>query len=232
MMRWLMLRNVRSSLRDRSRAAGWLVVSTALATGWLVEGASCRWQSSTPTTESTGEFGGAGTTYTAQCSGDFPDWITLNNAVPPGGDANPNEPGTQKPFQLAQSYPLGTPVFVTNNGQTTVDHWDPPAPNHDAPWRAFTNLSNATQRTNYLDALKAYILAGMSDPGIDFDATKNNGTASRRWFHVPMMTAAGAKRREPYHGVTAERALRPSDRDFGQPGKREIRSTEPIALRR
>jgi len=52
----------------------------------------------------------------------------------------------------------------------------------------------------------------MSDPGIDFDATKNNASLlSRRWFHVPMMSAAGMKRREPYHGVTAERALRPSE---------------------
>lgn len=183
---------------------------TSVVIGLAVAAMACRWQSSTPTTEPTGEFG-SGTGYTAQCSGDFPDWITQNAPTPANGDVNPNEPGTQKPFQLAQAYPLGIPVLVTNNGQTTVDHWDPPAANQDAPWRAFTNLSNAAQRTNYLNALKSYMLQGMSDPAIEFDATKNNGTASRHWFHVPMMTAAGAKRREPYHGVTAERALRPSE---------------------
>ncbi|MGH8446864.1 MAG: hypothetical protein ACREVL_16450 [Solimonas sp.] len=164
----------------------------------------CRWQSSDSSSVGTGEFG-SGSGYTAQCSGDFPDWISSN--PPPAGDALKNS------FHLAQAYPLGIPVFGTDPaGKTVVDHWDPPSPNQDAPWRAYTNLGNATQRSNYLNALKAYFLEGMSDPGIAFDATKNNAKlGNRRWFHVPMMTAAGSRRREPYHGVTAERGLRPAE---------------------
>jgi hypothetical protein len=179
-----------------------------LVAGVLAIGA-CRWQTSRPVDVDTGEFGSGTGTYTAQCSGDFPDWISSN--PPSGDDVNPNEPGVQKAFQLAQSYPLGVPVFA-GDGSGHVDHWDPPAANTDAPWRAYSNLGNAAQRAQYLDALKSYFLQGMSDPGIEFDATRNNQhLGARRWFHVPMMTAAGSRRREPYHGVTAERGLRPSE---------------------
>lgn len=173
---------------------------------------SCRWQTNQSTTVPTGEFGSGSGNYTAQCSGDFPDWIS-NNPPPSTGDVNPQEARTQESFQLAQSYPLGTPVFVTGaDGVARLDHWAPPAANTDAPWRAFGNLSDPAQRSGYLDALKAYFLQGMSEPGIEFDATKNNQRlGARRWFHVPMMTAAGTRRREPYHGVTSERGLRPNE---------------------
>jgi len=161
--------------------------------------AACRWQSA-PTESTSGQYGGPGSNYTVQCSGDFPDWIS------------DHPPATTTPsFELAQSYPLGVPVFNADN--TKVDHWDPPTANQDAPWRAYNNLSNATQRTNYLDALRDYFLQGMSDADTQFDAVKNNNFFngnSRHWFHVPMMTAVG-NRREPYHGVTVERALRPSE---------------------
>jgi hypothetical protein len=185
---------------------------TLLAATLLIAADSCRWQSSNPTTTPTGEFG-EGTGFTAQCSGDFPDWISSNPPAPDAsGDVNPSEPGTQKAFQMAQAYPLGTPVFVTDSGGNSVlDHWNPPAPNTDAPWRTITNLSTVANRNSYLAAIKDYILMGMSNPGIDFDAVKNNATSGRKWFHVPMMTASGALRREPYHGVTAERQLRPSE---------------------
>ncbi len=188
-----------------------LTSARVLVIAMTMASAGCRWLSSNPTTVATGEFG-PGTGFTAQCSGDFPDWITQN---PPtaaaNGDVNPNEPGVQNAFQLAQAYPLGTPVLGNSGGNVVIDHWDPPLPNQDAPWRAFTNLTNAAQRTSYLNALKDYLLQVMSDPGIDFDAVKNNGAGGRLWYHVPMMTAAGPKRREPYHGVTAERALRPAE---------------------
>jgi hypothetical protein len=170
--------------------------------------AACRWQG-TPTTTPTGEFGNGSGGYTAQCSGDFPDWISL--APPSGADVNPNEPGNQQPFQMAQAYPLGIPVFKNVGGTNVVDHWDPPAANTDAPWRAFPNFSSAANRTGYLNAIKDYLLQDMSSPGIEFDAVKNNAAGHRMWFHVPMMTAAGAKRRDPYHGVTSERALRPNE---------------------
>jgi hypothetical protein len=194
----------------------------------LVLAGACRWQSSTSTTETTGASGSTtGAGFTAQCSGDFPDWITANPPVADAtGDVNPSEPGIQKAFQLAQAYPLGTPIFVTNSsGNTVVDHWDPPSPNGDSPWRAFTNLSNAAQRTSYLNALKDYFLTGMSNPGIDFDAVRNNADlGTRHWFHVPMMTAAGAKRREPFHGVTSERGLRPSEQTHWLNGTTLLRS--------
>jgi hypothetical protein len=166
---------------------------------------SCRLQTTAPTTVPADGRGN----FTAQCSGDFPDWIS-SNPPPASGDVNGQEPGIQQSFQLAQSYPLGNPVFATGpDGIPRVDHWTPLAADVDAPWRAYANLSDATQRSNYLAALKTYVLQGMSDPGIDFDATKNNQRlGARRWFHVPMMTAAGDRRREPYHGVTSERGLR------------------------
>lgn len=171
---------------------------------WLV---SCRTQTQ-PVTVTAGQFG-AGSGYTASCNGDFPSWISNNPPVADGnGDINPHEPGGQKPFELAQDYPLGIPVFAGN----TVSHYDPPAPNADAPWRTWGNLADPAQRTSYLNALKAYILENMSDPDIAFDATRNNLNLNHRgWYHVPMMTAAGTRRREPYHGMTAERALRPSE---------------------
>jgi len=84
---------------------------------------ACRWQSSTPTESPTGEFGSGSGDFTVQCSGDFADWISDHPPVADSsGDVNPNEPGIQKSFQLAQSYPLGIPVFVTNgSGQVIVD---------------------------------------------------------------------------------------------------------------
>jgi len=175
---------------------------------------ACRWQSSTPTTTPTGQFGGGTGSYTAQCSGDFPDWISSNPPQPDAsGDVNPNEPGVQKSFQLAQAYPLGVPV-ITNDaqGHPHITSWNPPAAETNGPWRAFSNLSNPAHRDGYLAALKDYILQGMSDPNIEFNAVKNNSNwASRKWYHVPMMTASASSRREPYHGVTNERPLNPSE---------------------
>jgi hypothetical protein len=185
-------------------------LSATLLIALILTAAACRWQSSNPTDVSTGEFGSGSGTFTAQCSGDFPDWISDHPPIAMGGDVNPQEPGAQSAFQLAQAFPLGVPVFGPDG---KVAHWDPPAANQDAPWRAFGNLSDAAQRNSYLAALKNYVLEGMSDPSIAFDATRNNSSSlkKRLWFHVPMMTAAGSRRREPYHGVTAERALRPSE---------------------
>lgn len=188
------------------------ILSASILIALPIATATCRWDTSSSTDVGTGQFGTGSGTFTAQCSGDFPDWISSN--PPTGTDVNAQEPGTQQPFQLAQAYPLGQAILGTDaNGQTIIDHFDPPLADQDAPWRAFTDLSNATQRDSYLAALKAYIVAGMSDPGVEFDAAKNDNILSGRrwWFHVPMMTAAGPRRREPYHGVTAERALRPNE---------------------
>jgi len=113
-------------------------------------------------------------------------------------------------FQLAQGYPLGVPVLKTVGGQVQVDHWDPPVPATlaNAPWLAF-DFHNPAQRAGYLDALKAYLLEGM--PEVDFVAQKNT---KRPWFHVPFMTAKLGARREPYRGVTRERALRPCEHSW------------------
>ena len=204
----------------RTHRATMTAVVLALSIG------SCRRQV-TPVDVGTGQFG-SGSGYTASCGGDFPSWITVDAAVPTpdgSGDVNPNEAGIQKPFELAQDYPLGTPVFATVNGKTVIDHYDPPQPNVDAPWRAFTNLTDAGQRASYLNALKTYVLQNMSDTNIQFDATKNNQTPNtRKWFHVPMMTAASFKRREPYHGVTAERALDPAEQTHWLTGVSKLRA--------
>jgi hypothetical protein len=175
---------------------------------------ACRWQSTTPVTTGTGEFGTGTGGFTAQCSGDFPDWISETPPTP-GADVNPSEPGNQQPFQLAQAYPLGIPVFSTTGSTPVVDHWNPPPANQDAPWRATISLATPANRDAYQSSLKSYLLEGMSDAGVEFNAVKNNAmNGHRKWFHVPMMTAAGPRRREPFHGVTAERLIRSNE----QPG--------------
>lgn len=87
--------------------------------------AACRWQSSDSTDVSTGQFGSGSGTYTAQCSGDFPDWISDHPPVAVGGDVNPQESGVQTAFQLAQAFPIGVPVFGKIGGPL-IDHWEPP----------------------------------------------------------------------------------------------------------
>ncbi|HKO90372.1 MAG TPA: hypothetical protein VJU61_04425 [Polyangiaceae bacterium] len=183
----------------RAGAASKLQITGTCAGCAVLAALACRPDPSTTTTATTGLFGEPGSGFTAQCSGWFPDWIS----------SNPPPPGAQS-FQLSQGYPLGVPVLKTVGGQVRVDHWDPPAPAAlaSAPWLAF-DFHNPAQRTGYLDALKAYLLLGM--PEVDFVAQKNT---KRPWFHVPLMTAKLGARREPYHGVTRERALRACDHSW------------------
>lgn len=154
---------------------------------------ACRRDPSTGTVSPTGEFGGAGAGFSVQCSGWFPDWISPN---PP--------PAAVESFQLAQGYPLGTPVFETVNGQVQVTGWNPPSPATTvaaAPWLAY-DFHVPAQRIGYLNALKDYVMHGMDVVG--FNAQKNT---LRRWYHVPMMTTSPSSRREPYRGTTKERSL-------------------------
>lgn len=161
---------------------------------------SCRRDPSTTDVSTTGEFGGPGGGYYAQCSGWYPDWISPN---PP--------PPNVESFQLSQAYSLGAPILGTVNGQTQIVGWNPPAPATTvtaAPWLAF-DFHLPAQRLSYLDALKEYVLDGM--PEANFVAQKNT---KRLWLHVPMMTTSPFSRREPYHGTTKERALSASDHDW------------------
>lgn len=153
------------------------------------------------TTQFGGDTGAGG--YKVQCSGWFPDWIARN---PPGADA--------RSFQLAQGYPLGLPVLVeTADHKLAIDHYDPYPPANDAieaPWLPLDPKVAADQPA-YLDALKAYLLDGNTGAASvedDFDVGHNG---KRSWFHVPMMTTSPFARREPYHGLTAERVLRAND---------------------
>jgi hypothetical protein len=147
--------------------------------------------------KTTGEFGGPGSGFTAQCSGWFPDWIS------------PNPPPAATAFQLSQGYPLGVPVLEeTPDHKLKIARWDPFPPSHDvaeSPWLAF-DFHVAAQQPQYLDAIKEYMLDGMAE--VDFDAGKN---VKRSWYHVPMMTTDPNSRREPFHGMTKERALRSGD---------------------
>jgi hypothetical protein len=174
------------------------VLVTALALS------SCRRDPSTTDVSGTGQFGGPGGGYFAQCSGWYPDWISPN---PP--------PENVEAFQLSQGYSLGAPVFGTVDGQTQIVGWNPPAPATTvaaAPWLAF-DFHVPAQRLAYLDALKNYALLGM--PEVDFVAQNNT---QRRWFHVPMMHTSPFTRREPYRGTTKERALQASDHAWITPG--------------
>jgi hypothetical protein len=155
------------------------------------------------TTVESGAFGpGQGPSgFTAQCSGWFPDWLWTEANVPSSG---------QRSFQLSQGYPLGVPVLEeTPDGKFRVARYDPypPADNTAAPWQAFDPRIPAEQAP-YLDALKAYFLAGnvgAASAEDDFDVQNNK---VRSWFHVPMMHTKSSARREPHHGLTKERALR------------------------
>jgi len=163
----------------------------------LIGTVACRQDQSTATTATAGPSGGSGSGYTVQCSGWFPDWISKN--PPPAGTNS---------FQLSQGYPLGAPVIATVNGHSVITGWDPLAPivNNStgaAPWLDF---DFATQPAAYLNAMKDYALQEL--PNIDF-VPQNSLIVT--WFHVPMMTTNLATRREPYRGVTKERALHPSE---------------------
>lgn len=163
--------------------------------------AGCRRDPSTiDATPDTGQFGAPGSGYVAQCSGWFPDWISSN--PPPAGTGA---------FQLAQGYPLGVPVFGNIDGQTQVVRWDPFAPT-DGPWSAY-DFHVPAQRPAYLNAIRDYVLAGMIE--VDFVAQRNR---TRRWYHVPMMTADPFSRREPYRGLTKERPLNANDHGWIVPG--------------
>lgn len=161
---------------------------------------ACRKDPDTTTDVPTGQFGGPGSSYTAQCSGWFPDWIS-NNPPPNGVET----------FQLAQGYPLGLPIIKTKNGVPKVTGWKPFEPVTDvatAPWLAY-DFHVAAQQMSYLNALKDYAFDGM--PEVDFVAQKNT---KNRWYHVPMMTTKPTARREPYHGTTKERALTASQQSW------------------
>ncbi|WP_437987522.1 hypothetical protein [Sorangium sp. So ce117] len=142
------------------------------------------------------DAGAEGTGVTAQCSGWFPDWISSN--PPPAGTAS---------FQLSQAYPLGIPILKIEGENIRITGWDPPpsASVQQAPWLQH-DFHDPAQRPAYLDALKNYLLEG-NDTN-DFDVSKNT---QRSWYHVPMMTSDNFSRREPYHGLTKERALRSTD---------------------
>lgn len=147
----------------------------------------------------TGTFGQTtGNTDTTQCSGWFPDWTSPH--PPASGVAS---------FQLAQGYPLGSPVLeAAPDGGIRIARWDPPPAATDttsAPWLAH-DFHLAAERLAYLNDLKEFVLLGM--PEVDFVAQRNT---HRSWFHVPMMTTSPTARREPYRGVTKERGLRRAD---------------------
>ncbi len=139
--------------------------------------------------------------FTAQCSGWFPDWISA--APPPAGTTT---------FQLSQGYPLGVPVFEENEtGEAHVARWDPFPPStsiEEAPWLAHDFRVDA-ERQAYVEALRTYILEGNVEVG--FDVGRN---AVRSWYHVPMMTSDDDARREPYHGLTRERGINPSEQQW------------------
>jgi len=118
--------------------------------------------------------GKPGGTFTAQCTGTFPDFIMQSNRLPPAG---------QPFFVLSQNYPAT-------------------APTGDAPWLAI-DFKNGTAGANaYLKALRDYAFDGMI--AADFRPENN---AVRQWFHMPLMNYDNG-RREPIHGLTAERPIK------------------------
>jgi hypothetical protein len=158
--------------------------------------AACRQDTTTNTDVSTGQFGqSGGGAYTAQCSGWYPDWISQ---VPPAAG--------QTDFQMSQGYYLGVPVLQTINGQSTVAGFKrpPDAAVADAAWLAYDFHS---QQAQYLDSLLQYVLQGNADQGFIIPP----GPFGASWFNVPMMTTDSSTRREPYHGLTRERTLFPTD---------------------
>jgi hypothetical protein len=54
--------------------------------------------------------------------------------------------------------------------------------------------------------------------------------AQRRWFHVPLMTTSPVSRREPYHGVTKERALRSGDHTWILDGTGGSNNLQAVAI--
>lgn len=143
------------------------------------------------------QFGGTGTTHNVQCSGWFPDWIARQ--VPTG-----------RSFQLSQGYPLGVPRIEEVDGKLKIVGWNPYPPASttiEAPWLAH-NFLVASERPAYLESLKQYLLEGNTGAtNVEDDFLVQNNKV-RSWFHIPMMTTSPTKRREPYHGLTRERALR------------------------
>lgn len=77
--------------------------------------------------------GKAGGTFTAQCTGTFPDFIMQSNRLPPAGGPF---------FVLSQDFP------------TT-------APTGDAPWLAIDYTNGVTGANDYLKALRDYAFDGM-----------------------------------------------------------------------
>jgi hypothetical protein len=85
-------------------------------------------------------------------------------------------------FKLSQNYPSS-------------------APSGDAPWLNIDFRDGIKGANEYLYALRDYSFDGMID--VDFRPQDNK---VRPWFHMPLMNF-GAGRREPMHGVTAERSV-------------------------
>jgi hypothetical protein len=77
--------------------------------------------------------GKPGGTFTAQCTGTFPDFIMQSNRLPPAGEPF---------FVLSQSYPAT-------------------APTGDAPWLAIDFKNGVTGANDYLKALRDYAFDGM-----------------------------------------------------------------------
>lgn len=111
-------------------------------------------------------------TFTAQCSGTFPDFIVPAAMMPAGGPW----------FKLSQAYPTAVPA-------------------NDAPWLKINFKPSVKNANEYLYALRDYAFEGMID--VDFRPQDN---AVRPWFHMPLMNFGGG-RREPTHGLTAERSV-------------------------
>jgi hypothetical protein len=76
------------------------------------------------------------------------------------------------------------------------------APSGDAPWLSIDYSNGIKGANDYLYALRDYSFDGMVD--VDFRPQDNK---VRPWFHMPLMNF-GAGRREPTHGVTAERSIK------------------------
>lgn len=92
-------------------------------------------------------------------------------------------PATGPWFKLSQAYPSAVPPY------------------DDATWLKIDFKDGVKGANEYLYALRDYSFDGMID--VDFRAQDNK---VRPWFHMPLMNFA-AVRREPMHGVTAERQV-------------------------
>lgn len=76
------------------------------------------------------------------------------------------------------------------------------APTGDAPWLTINFMDGVKGANDYLYALRDYSFEGMIEA--DFQPQKNN---VRPWLHMPMMNFERG-RREPIHGLTAERSIK------------------------